>query len=355
MSPRHALVSGSGIAGLTCARLLAAHGWRVDCTPGPPAPSGPVVVISHPTADLLLQLWDADDGLFAGAHRLRGRAIHWEETTSAAHAVAPALAMPVDILRARLFERAQAAGLEVVAPQPLDPARHDWRVEAGGREAVAPESIAFGRRCGAMASVKLAPRARTDRTVMESVPGGWLFLIPQGLGRGALQAVSAGEPAEAPTRLRRLLARSQVIAGFVEEIVGDAFGFAAMPRLATAPCTSRSIVVGDAALTLDPMSGSGIGSGLRSAILAAAVLDAAGRDALSQACFDHYTRRLRDTMRSHVRTCIDFYDRAEHAADWRSEIDAMVDALERLPDGPSGPSFMLNHGHLERVPQGEWV
>jgi 2-polyprenyl-6-methoxyphenol hydroxylase-like FAD-dependent oxidoreductase len=355
VSQRHALVSGCGIAGLTCARLLAAHGWRVDCALGPPSTPGPVVVISRPTADLLLQLWHADEGLFLGAHRLRGRTIHWEDAAAPAHSVAPALAMPVDILRARLFERVQTTGLGLVAPQDIDFARYDWTVQAGGREADPREAIAFGRRRGIMASVKLAPRARTDRTVMESVPGGWLFLIPQGLGRGALQAILAGGPGEPRKDLRRLLAQSQSMSSLVEDVVSDPATFAAMPRLAAAPCTSRSIAVGDAALTLDPMSGSGIGSGLRSAILAAAVLDAAGRDARPQACFDHYTRRLRDTMRSHVRTCVDFYERAEHAADWRGEIDAMVDALGRLPDGPVVPPFMLNHGHLERVPQGEWV
>jgi flavin-dependent dehydrogenase len=312
-------------------------------------------VLSRATADLLLQLWQADDRLFLGAHWLRGRTIYWQETGVAAHLEAPACAMPVDVLRARLLERAQAAGLAFVAPQPLETSRYDWRVQAGGREAVTPESIVFGHRHGVMASVKLTPRARTERTVMESVPGGWLFLIPLGLGRGALQAVSAGPSVNAATALPQLLARSRAMSVLVEEIVSEPTSFAAMPRLAMAPITSRSVAVGDAALTLDPMSGSGVGGGLRSAILAAAVVEAAGRDAMPQACFDHYTRRLRDTMRSHVRTCIDFYERAEHAAEWRSEIAAMADALEHLPDGPAAPPFMLNHGRLERVSRGEWV
>jgi len=107
--------------------------------------------------------------------------------------------------------------------------------------------------------------------------------------------------------------------------------------------------VGDAAMTLDPMSGNGIGSGLRSAILAAAVLDAARRETMPQACFDHYAQRLRDALRSHVRTCVDFYGRAANAADWRGEIGTMSEALDRLPSGPSLPAFMLNNGRLDRV------
>jgi flavin-dependent dehydrogenase len=123
-----------------------------------------------------------------------------------------------------------------------------------------------------------------------------------------------------------------------------------MPCLAVTPCTSESIAVGDAAGALDPLSGNGLGSGLRTAILAAAVLDAAGRKSTSQACFDHYTRRLRDTMRSHVRSCVDFYRRIAYASAWRIEVGAMIEALHRMPLGPDAPTFLLNHGRLDQLP-----
>ena len=98
------------------------------------------------------------------------------------------------------------------------------------------------------------------------------------------------------------------------------------------------------------MRGNGVGSGLRSAILAAAVLEAAGGDIPPQSCFDHYTQRLRDTMRAHVRNCVDFYRRAAHAVGWSAEIDAMAQALHQLPSGPSMASLMLNDGYLCRAP-----
>ena len=354
MTHKRALVLGSGVAGLTCAHLLGARGWSVDCAASPPTP-GPVVVISRLTADLLLQLWHADEMLFKGAHRLQGRAIQWEQAASPAHSATPALVMSVDMLLARLVDRARATGLCFVALAHVDPAHYDCVVHAGGREAAPGDSIAFGRRRGVAVSVKLTPRARTDRTVMESVPGGWLFVIPQALGRGALQAVFSDQIVEPRADLYALLAQSRVTSALVEEIVDEPAGFAAMPRLATTPCTSRSIAVGDAAVALDPMSGNGIGSGLRSAILATAVLDAAGRDTTPQACFDHYTQRLRDTMRSHVQSCVDLYSRAAYATGWRAEVGAMIEALDRLPSGPNVPPFMLNHGRLDRVPQKEWV
>ena len=136
----------------------------------------------------------------------------------------------------------------------------------------------------------------------------------------------------------------------VEDIVGDPVGFAAMPRLAVAPCTLGAIAVGDAALALDPLSGIGVGSGVRSAILAAAVLGAAARDAAPQEFFDHYTRRLRGSMRSHVLSCVEFYSQAACAADWRAEIGAMIEALHRLPAERDAPQFRLDHGRLDRMP-----
>ena len=151
-------------------------------------------------------------------------------------------------------------------------------------------------------------------------------------------------------QLRALLARSRFMSALIEEIVGEPAGFAAMPRLAMTPCASRSIDVGDAAVALDPLSGNGVGSGLRSAILAAAVLEAAGQDAMPQACFDHYAQRLRKTMRSHVQSCVEFYGRAAHTDGWRAEIGMMIEALHRLPSEPDTAAFMLNDGRLDRMP-----
>ena len=352
MSPARILVSGSGVAGLTVARLLAARGWPVDCVPLCRT-HGPIVVIGQPTADLLLELWQADETLFGGAHCLQGRVIHWEGGPSPAHSPAPAMAMPVGLLRERLVERSVAAGVRIVASE-IDPMDYGWVVRAGGRDAASEGAIAFGRRRGIVASAKLTPLARFDRTVMESVPGGWLFLIPLGLGRGVVQAVLSGT-VEPDADLPMLLEHSQVISPLIEDVADDSASFAARPRLAATLCTSRSIAVGDAAMTLDPMSGNGIGNGLRSAILAAAVIEAAGRETTAEACVDHYGQRLRNAMRAHVRTCVDIYARAAHAFDWQGEIDAMNEALDRLPSGPDVLPFRLDNGRLHRVPQQGWV
>src|SRR5262249_11097852 len=145
------------------------------------------------------------------------------------------------------------------------------------------------------------------------------------------------------------LARARIASSFVKEILGKPTSFAAMPRLAITPCKSRSIAVGDAALALDPLSGNGIGSGLRSAILASPVLEAAGKGEKLNALLDHYTWRLRDAMHAHVRNCVQSYSRSIHASYWHREIDAMNKALRRVRSPSNRPSFVLNYGRLDRV------
>ena len=78
MSRKRVLMLGSGVAGLTCAYLVAARGWHVDCAANPATP-GPVIIISRVNADLLIELWHADERLFMGVHRLRGRVVQWED------------------------------------------------------------------------------------------------------------------------------------------------------------------------------------------------------------------------------------------------------------------------------------
>ena len=348
MTHKRALVLGCGVAGLTAAQLLSGRGWTVDCAAGTPGP-GPVVVIGWPDARLLLELWQADEALFKSAHRLQGRVVHWEPGPAPSLSPAPALVMAIDDLTRILADRVGAAGACLVDAAHVETTGYDWVIQAGGRGAMTQASIDFGRRCGAAAPVRLAPCAHTDRTVMESVAGGWLFVIPQGLGRGTLQAVFCDPLGDPAVDLQALLSQSRAVSPLIEEIAGRPIGFAAMPRLAPAPCVAGSIAVGDAALALDPMSGGGIVSGLRSAILATAVLDAAEREGISPACFEHYAQRLRDVMRSHVRSCIELYGRAVNAMAWRAEIRAMVEALQRLPTAGAAPAFMLNHGRLDRV------
>ena len=349
MTGRRALILGGGVAGLTCARLLSARGWSVDCVGGAKKP-GPIVIVNDLSASLLVELWDADETLFAGAHCLEGRLTRWESSAALAYLTAPAFVIPIDVLVSRLADRVLAAGLRFVEQDDVQSENYDWIIHAGGRDTAFGKHIAFGHRKGIALSVMLTTSAPSDSAVVESVPGGWVIVIPQGKRRGTLQAVFSEHIIDPLEQLHSRLANSRFASTLVEEIADGPTSFVAMPGLSLTPCVPHSIAVGDAAIALDPMSGNGIGSGLRTAILASAVLDAAQRSKKPQVYFDHYTWRLHTAMRNHVNNCINFYGRAAYASSWCSEIHAMRTALPQIiSPGLDGPAFKLNRDRLECV------
>jgi flavin-dependent dehydrogenase len=348
MNGRRVLILGAGTAGLTCGRLLASRGWSVDigCAP---VKRGPMLLISDSNAALMVDLWEANDTLFTGTHPIRKRVVDWDVDAAQTIVVQPGVAMAAGDLAKRLTALATQAGLRLAASDKLDPAAYDWVVNADGRANAPPKTqLAFGTRRAIVVSVKLSPRARTERCVIEAVAGGWLFLIPHGLGRGTLQLVSMELGVDLPDTLGILLERGRTISPLVEAVSSDSISFDAMPRVCISPCEAGRIAIGEAALALDPLSGDGVGNALRTAILAAATLDAVVEGAALRDCLGHYEQRVHEAACCHVRNCLDYYRRARPALSWSAEIDAMTVALNRFGMNPEPFAFMLRNGRLTR-------
>ncbi len=101
----------------------------------------------------------------------------------------------------------------------------------------------------------------------------------------------------------------------------------AAPRVHLAPAVppmagGGRLTVGTGALRCDPLTGTGTAQALRTAILAAVVVDAPAAGTSAEALCDHYTNRLRVVLLQHPRTCLEFYERAFTTIAWREEIDA---------------------------------
>lgn len=361
---RRALVVGDGVAGLTCAYLLARLGWQIELQ-GEAAESRRAWVLDPVTHHLLRQLWDAtSDGsdLLAAAVKVAGRRVRWGGAPPAWIDL-PAWIVRAGAVTSRLRERLfRDAGERVsfhatcrkARAEPAKPpiAGTPWVIDASGRGG----SIArrhpiqrqvFGERCISVAEVDLVqPLAETR---MESLQGGWIFLAPlppeptptaaarSRRPNGVLQ-VMLPTSREFERKAELLLCSSQDIGPILTSPPDRWRTFTAAPAILDVPCGSGWIAIGDAALSLDPLAGDGIGSALRSAVLAVAVLDGIAGGAPANDLLDHYTRRLREAFITHLARCVDFYRAAESPAttkaqsSWNEELRAARSARRHLAD-----------------------
>ena len=70
------LVIGNGIAGLSCARLLANRGWEVDIW-GKHQLFSPTLILNQITCNLLEDIWQLDNSFWNSLHVLHERRVCW--------------------------------------------------------------------------------------------------------------------------------------------------------------------------------------------------------------------------------------------------------------------------------------
>ena len=316
---RNALVAGHGVAALACAQLLGRRGWTVGLQGDSPG-AGPTLVLGASTCDLLRHVFG--DDVLAGAHRLAGRRVAWGRGAEPLAVAHPSLVIDQARLLASLRGAMTPGACRAHGDRPPD-----WLVDAGGRSSPVTATVAnarrrtLGRRALIASDVTLTRRAPRDTSLVETVPGGWLFLAPRGADAALLQAMLPAPPAEPATALAGLLAESRLVAPAIAGRTGQTTVFSAAPRISAPLCGPGWIAVGDAAIALDPICGDGTGHGLRAALLAAAVLDAgaAQSDGLR-----HYEVRTRKAWLDHVDACVAFYSGGWTSELWSAEIAAMT-------------------------------
>ncbi|MEQ8965515.1 MAG: hypothetical protein RID91_06800 [Azospirillaceae bacterium] len=290
-------IHGRGPAGLTAARLLARSGIEARLIGGAPA-GGPVLLLNPGTCRLLCELWDLRVADLPARHRLAYRAVHPPAPEPPALVEQHGLVVDGAALAAFLDDRLAAMHPGVAREDEPDAAPVGWRLLASGRAlgdgAAAAEARVERIGRAVCAAVEVAPGEgfRDDRAVFEAVPGGWLFLLPLGPERALLQAQrEAPAPGEDPVAAD--LAHSRAVAAVIGDMAGaPARVFEAMPRLARPTAGPGWLAIGDAAMGLPPVTGDGVGNGLRTAILAAAVLRALRRGEPTEAVLAHYDSRL---------------------------------------------------------------
>jgi len=314
-SDRSVVLRGTGVAALTCAHLLGGSGWAVHSA-GQDRGAQLHLLLQENTAQLLAALW-GDPDLLREAHRIESRTVCWAAPAAAEKVAAPGVVIAADALRRRLAARLDASRASGGA----------WVID--GQWDATARYKSFGHRQAWVAPALLRETAREDVCVMEATPEGWMFLLPCGGGQAAVQLVRLQEEITVPN-LNNIISATRLMSGSVSEVGVSEGPFPAMPRLRVAPTRPPRagrpglIAVGEAAAAFDPVSGDGVGHGLRGAVLAARVLQSIAGGEPIQACLAQYENTLSRAMLHHLTLCLGCYRNASTAHAWRSEIDRMT-------------------------------
>ncbi len=322
-------IAGSGLAELTCARLLAARGHRIRLAPLVPGTSSRPLLLTGPALELLGSLWG--DGLLDDSWVLSHRQVRWGVGARPVRFPQPARAVDGAQLTARTRERLGACDRSTDAPE--------WTVTAAAHDGDAGLQQA-GRRRLLTSTVPLRHERDQSTARLDCTEHGWLHLTPLGHGDCLVQAMVPGPVADPAALLAKLLAQSSLGSRLCRP-PRTAVALAAAPRVHLAPALPPTsvggrLVVGAGALRCDPLSGTGTAQALRTAILAAAVIDAAAAGTPADALCTHYATRLRAAFLDHLRTCLRFYETAFTARSWQDEIDATHRAMRVTIPSPSG-------------------
>ena len=295
-------VRGDGIAARCCTRLLEGAGLGVTMEFSHRAKI-PAVMIGATTQGLFADAFGRPD-LFQGTLPIASRVVAWgpgAEPRTIPHAAV--VASESDLL----------ARLPLSAAVSTPGSAADWSVFASDP----PESCeihGFGARIAQAVEVQLNPDADPSACWVESLSDGWLFLIPGPGGRGWLLAVGGAHAA--------LLEASRLVRAQIRA-TGPAAEFPAHPRIAWPLCAPGWLACGSSALAFDPLCGDGAGNAVREAILASAVVRAAGRGEPVPDLLAHYRARLVAALQRHLDLCVEFYRTGGDSPWWRAQLDAV--------------------------------
>jgi flavin-dependent dehydrogenase len=364
-----ALIIGGGVAGLSCAHLLARRGWQVEIWRGL-SPISPTLVLNDVTCYLLQDIWQLEETFWENFHFLHERRVCWGIDATVRSIPQSSVVIGGNYLVERLEERLLQEHNQLVHlnESPLFPdelascdfwpntgQKFTWVIDAGGRRSLIAKNLAGGKRYTfgqryILSREVMLPSKEQNVCWMETVPNGWIFLAPIGRNRAMLQFMVPVVPEEPEEMLTYLLDKTHFLKSFVNSFLGSISGFEAFPQILAPLCGTKWIAVGDAAFSVDPMSGDGTGYAIRGAILAASVINGIASGLDSSQCLRHYTSRLHKSFFSHIQECLKYYSGNFSSSAWKAEIELMQQAWQDNLDTVNLEDFAYRLEALNLVP-----
>lgn len=341
-----AVVLGRGVAGLSCAALLAARGWTVEVRGDRPTVP-PAMLLNPVTCGLFVDVWGSRDVL-ADASGLDRRVTAWAD--------APSAEMPdpgVVVAGSALLDRLESVLGSSVPARTVD--APTWVLDARGRPRSqgSGDESAGGRRCVLAAEFEVTPDPGQRAAAMASTPDGWVFVLPLPQRRVLVQAMVAEPPDDPTTVLTGMLTAAR---GQLGELVPVGMSATRGPVVLPAAAGLHPplaepgrLRVGDRGISVDPLCGDGTGYALRTALLACACIAAIEDGEPQSAVLAHYETRLRAAYSAHLQSCLGFYGATLATPAWQAELERMRASLGQSPSA-GRPAYALVGRSLVRQP-----
>lgn len=353
---KRSLVIGSGIAGLTCARLLAGRGWEVHLLANT-SQASPTLLLNNVTCSLLQDIWRLEDSFWDRFHLLHKRQVCWGESRTIMSVPQPNPVIKGNKVSEFFLEHLlqefkelvsidhSSADLDLLTDPDFLPQiarKFPWIIDASGRTTAMAQQLgsrvhkAFGHRCAIAQEVTLAKNCEDKTYWIETVANAWVFLAPLGGCRALIQVIVPNLLAEPCQILPHILEQTLTIKHQISDLVGSSAVFSAFPQILeplsgqVGLSDSTWMAVGDAAFCVDPISGDGTGYAIRGAILATSVVDGIACSLVDYSNgLYHYTLRLRQAFVAHLKACVSYYSVGFSSLSWQVEIDLMQTAFAR--------------------------
>ena len=304
-------IRGDSVAAWCCAHLLTKAGIR-PALERAARPRLPAIMLSEAALGLIRDVFESPD-LFRSAHRITHRCVSW------GHRADPA---PFDHAAVVVSERELLGELEQVVRPPCErlDREADFTIFSSRPLPVEPVEHRFGSRTAQAAQVRLNDPHYAVSCWIESLEGGWLFLIPDAPESGWLLSVGSS-PATA-------LLRSRLIAGRIKSMYEPKGKFDASPRILSPLSGPGWLASGTAGIAFDPLCGDGTAHAIREAILAVAVVKAILNGGDAGQLRRHYEARLTAGFRRHLAVTMDFYCSGNCGKWWDEETALLRQGLE---------------------------
>jgi hypothetical protein len=329
------VVRGDGVAALTCSYLLQTAGFNVAIE-RLPRPHLPALMLSASSQALFCDILKTPQA-FSALPRIQTRVVKWGPNVEMLVLPHSAVIVSEEFLLDRIAKTVRFNGAS-------DDSIH-WTIVSSRPLPEPSVEHAFGERMATIVPVQLESRSARATCWIESVEGGWLFLLPDDSRAGWLMSVGG--------RLDTQLAGSGVVAAQVAHLSATSHEFPAYPRVAWPLAGKDWIACGTAALAFDPLCGDGTGHAIREAILAAAVVRAAADGGDIDELVKHFQTRLVAGFKRHLAVCSEFYESGGFGSWWKAELQSVREGLawcDHQLTSAGDFRYRLRGFELERVP-----